>query len=110
MGKLGVGVGDEFPADEIYRDEEGVVHHHHYYRRPRGRVLRIVLWCVLISALFRGLDYAFEPDSRPWRAEGGWGPWGIVYPFYPLAGAVAVMLIAGAALWLLRCRDDRPSR
>ena len=29
MAKLGVGVGDEFPTEEIVRDADGTVHHHH---------------------------------------------------------------------------------
>ncbi len=35
MAKLDVGVGDEFPTEEIVRDADGTVHHHHYYRRRR---------------------------------------------------------------------------
>ena len=112
MGKLGLGVGDEFPTVEVTRDEDGVVHHHHYYRRPRGRLLRIVLWCVLISALFRGLDYGFNDHSRSWRTDGpwSWGPWGAWDPFFPFGGIAVTILIVGVALWLLWCRDNRPSR
>ena len=46
MAKLDVGVGDEFPTEEIKRDPDGTIHHHHYYyRRPRRPFgfLRLVL-------------------------------------------------------------------
>jgi hypothetical protein len=96
LSKLDVGVGEEFPTEEAKRVE----HHHHYYHTPRcrGRLLRIILAVVLISALVRGLNFAFNPV--------GWGPhayWS--NPFFPFGGLMAVVLVAGIALWLSRSRE-----
>lgn len=113
MGKLGVGVGDEFPADDVRREEGGEVHYHrHYYSRRRGGFLRVILWLMLIGALFRGFDYLLNPDRwgrhyygwGGWRAEQAWGP------YAPLAGVVVAVAVIGGALWLLRCRDERGPR
>ena len=67
MSKLDVGVGDEFPTEEIHRDSDGVVHHHHYYYRRRPyRWLRILLAIALISLVFRLAQAAGA--RRPWLA------------------------------------------
>jgi ABC-type phosphate/phosphonate transport system permease subunit len=100
MGKFGVGVGDEFPAEEIRRDEDGVVHHYHYrYRRRPFRLLRLVLVIALIGMVFRALNYAWEP--RYWAPLGhdGWSP------FFPLGGLLISILVVSGALWLLSRRD-----
>ena len=93
MSKLDVGVGDEFPTEEIRRDSDGVVHHHHYYyRRRRFGLLRIVLIVALISFLFRAIDYAFNPP--------GWGPRGFWHnSFFPFGGATVLVLVIAALLW-----------
>ena len=55
MAKLDVGVGDEFPTEEIRRDPDGTIHHHHYYsrrpRRPFGflRVILTIVWSGVVS-------------------------------------------------------------
>ena len=61
MAKLDVGVGDEFPTEEIKRDPDGTIHHHHYYyRRPRRPFgfLRFVLGVILIGLIFHLLHLA----------------------------------------------------
>lgn len=58
MAKLDVGVGDEFPTEEIRRDPDGTVHHYHYYYRrcrPFG-FLRVVLSIVLVFMVLHLLD------------------------------------------------------
>ncbi len=75
MAKLDVGVGDEFPTEEIKRDPDGTIHHHHYYyrrpRRPFG-VLRVILSIILIGMIFHlahiaswdlGWDIPFLPHG-----------------------------------------------
>ena len=128
MGKLGVGVGEEFPAEEARREDEVVrprpadhidrveetVVHHHYYRRPwRGRFLRIVLWIALLSSLFRAMDYMTNPPGG-WQYRGRWSGaadyWlrsGDPSPYFPAAGAVLAVLVIGVALWFLRPRGGR---
>jgi hypothetical protein len=107
MSKLGVGVGDEFPAEQIHEirtDENGVVHHHHYYRRRRGGFLRIILWIMLLSVLFRTVNYVAGPDDWGWRGhDAGWSP------YFGFAGLLAAIVIISGALWFSRCigRDDR---
>jgi hypothetical protein len=107
MSKLGIGVGDEFPAEQIHEirtDENGVVHHHHYYRRRRGGFLRVFLWIMLIGFLFRAVNYMSGPDDWSWRHhDTAWNP------YYGLAGLVTGIVVIGGALWLLRCtsRSDR---
>lgn len=107
MSKLGVGVGDEFPAEQIHEirtDENGVVHHHHYYRRRRGGFLRVILWIMLIGLLFRMVNYLSGPDDWGWRHHDAY--WN---PYFGLAGLLAAIVIIGGALWLTRYigRGDR---
>lgn len=100
MGKLGVGVGDEFPAEEIRRDEDGVVHHYHYRCRRRPfRILRLVLAILLIGTAFRALHLAFAPRLWAPLVRDGWSP------FMPLGGLLIAMLVIGGALWLLERAD-----
>jgi hypothetical protein len=97
MPKLDVGVGDEFPTEEIHRDENGVVHHHHYYRRRRPfGFLRVVLMVLLIMLVFRLFHYAswMEMDV-PWLPHG----------IFPLAGTLLSIAVVVGALYLLRGRD-----
>lgn len=69
MSKFGIGVGNEFPTEEIHRDENGVVHHHHYYRRHHHpfRFLRIILIVLLIGLVFRAFHYMRWFDWGPRR-------------------------------------------
>ena len=62
MPKLDVGVGDEFPTEEIHRDENGVVHHHHYYRRRRRPFgfVRFILGLLLIMMVLRLIGFAWN--------------------------------------------------
>ena len=103
MSKLGIGVGDEFPAEQVHEirtDENGVVHHHHYYRRRRGGFFRVILWIMLIGLFFRAVNYMAGPDDWSWRDHGGaWNP------YYGLAGLVSGIVFLGVALWFLRCVD-----
>jgi hypothetical protein len=108
MSKLDVGVGDEFPADETRKDEDGVVHHHHHYGRRRGpfRLLRFVLVVMLISLAWRLISFATYP-SYGWHGPGRFAayPFGD-NPFYPIGGMVVGIVTIGAALWFLRRRDS----
>ncbi len=103
MSKLDVGVGDEFPADEIRTDQDGVVHHHHYYyRRRRGpfRFLRFVLWITLMGMLFRVINLLTGREE--W-----YGPRHAAYDLpIQLGGMAAAVAIIAGVLWLLRCRDE----
>ncbi len=114
MSKLGVGVGDEFPAEQIHEirtDEDGVVHHHHYYRRRRGSFLRVILWIMLVSALFRAVNYATRPDEWAWRDRDGawrdgawvWGGHAAWNPWLGFAGLIATIVIIAGVLWFTRC-------
>jgi hypothetical protein len=102
MPRLDVGVGDEFPTEEIHRDENGVVHHHHYYRRGRRPFgfLRFVLALLLIGLVFRLFHYASWMDwDLPWVPHG-------VFPF---AGTLLSIGVVVGLLYLLRRHDwDRP--
>lgn len=101
MSKLGVGVGDEFPAEQIHEirtDENGVVHHHHYYRRRRGGFLRVILWIMLLSVLFRAVNYVTGPDDWGWRHHDAY--WN---PYFGMAGLLAAIVIISGALWFTRC-------
>jgi hypothetical protein len=98
MSKLDVGVGDEFPTEEIRRDSDGVVHHHHYYYRRRPfRLLRILLTVALIVLIFRLVDLVTSRSF--WPAS--------PYPhvFFPLGGAVGAIVVIGLVLGLLHWRD-----
>jgi hypothetical protein len=111
MSKLGVEVGDEFPAEEIHRDEDGAVHHHHYHyrRRYRGgpfRVLRIVLVVMLITLVVRAVNYAVFPHYWYGPARFAGNPFFFGNPFFSLGGLVIAIAAIGAALWFLRCRDS----
>lgn len=98
MSKLDVGVGDEFPAEEIRRDENGVVHHHHYYRRHRPfRFLRLLLGIALVVLVIRAFHYA---DDLSWHM-----PFMAANPFAPLAVTLAMIALIAGLLWLLRCRE-----
>jgi hypothetical protein len=108
MPKLDVGVGDEFPAKEV-RDEpqdETVVHHHHYYRRRYrrpGRWLFFVLWIMVISFLFRMLDYAFAPPGVDRNWGWGWGGWSHPYGgWHGLEGMLMGILIIAGLIWMGR--------
>jgi hypothetical protein len=114
MSKLGVDVGDEFPAEEIHRDEDGAVHHHHYhYRRRRYRgpfgFLRFMLVIMLITLGWRLVGWATFPFDwhGPDRYAGppffGAGPF--FGSFFALGGLIVAIAAIGAALWFLRNRD-----
>jgi len=123
MPKLDVGVGDEFPAKEVRdeaEDEEPVIHHHHYYRRYRrpGAWIRIILWIMLISFLFRVMNWLFDPPGA-WGGRhawygGPWGGWGFPFAWFPFGGLMSVFIVLGVAYWLVRGREpgrnekDRP--
>ena len=73
MAKLDVGVGDEFPTEEIKRDPDGTIHHHHYYyRRPRRPFgfLRVILaislvWLVLHLVHLASWDFGWDIPFLP---------------------------------------------
>jgi hypothetical protein len=100
-----VGVGDEFPTEEIRRDENGVVHHHHYYyrRRPFG-FLRFILALMLIMLVFRAFHYAswwgWDRMTPPWMPRDS----------FPFAGTLLLILVVGGILYAMRHHDygDRP--
>jgi hypothetical protein len=102
MAKLDVGVGDEFPTEEIHRDENGVVHHHHYYRRRRGPYgfLRVILTIALIMMVFRLFDYSSWMDmDLPWMPHG----------LFRFAGTlVGIAVIVGLLAFCRRDFRDRP--
>jgi hypothetical protein len=103
MSKFGIGVGNEFPTEEIHRDENGVVHHHHYYRRHRHpfRLLRIILAVLLIGLVFRAFHHlrVFEWDVPvpPWMPAG----------YAPFAGTLFLILVVSGLLYLLSRHDHR---
>jgi len=107
MPKLDVGVGDEFPAKEVREDpeEEPVVHHHHYYRRRYygrpGRWLFFVLWIMVLSLVFRLLDFVFVPPGAVWHWNGGWAG---------LKGALYGILIIAGLIWFARWRREEDER
>jgi hypothetical protein len=111
MSKLGVDVGDEFPAEEIRRDEDGTVHHHHYhYRRPRYRgpfgFLRFMLVIMLITLGWRLVNFASFPSG--WHGAdrySGYPFFAIASPFFAMGGLVVGIVVISAALWALRSRD-----
>jgi hypothetical protein len=103
MPKLDVGVGDEFPTEEIHRDENGVVHHHHYYRRRRRpfgllRVLLSIFLVMLVIRLFH--DASWMDWNLPWMPHG----------YAPFASTLVGIAVVVGLLYVLRCRDlgDRP--
>ena len=104
MPKLGVGVGDEFPTEEIHRDENGVVHHHHYYRRRRSfGFLRVILAVLLISLIFRlfhTASWMVDDMDLPWLPHGA----------FPFAGTLLGIVAVVGLLYALRGRGpcDRP--
>ena len=104
MAKLDVGVGDEFPTEEIKRDPDGTIHHHHYYykrpRRPFG-FLRVILALMLIWLVFH-LVHIVAWDF-------GWA-----LPFLPhgymrfVATVLAIFAVIGGLVLLRRQSwDDR---
>jgi len=109
MSKLGVDVGDEFPAEEIRRDENGEVHHHHYHYRRRYRgpfgILRLVLVVMLITLGWRLVSFASFPFG--WRGYDRFGgyPFFSANPFFALGSLVVGIVVICAALWFLRNRD-----
>ena len=125
MPKIDVGVGDEFPAKEVRdeaEEEEPMIHHHHYYRRYRrpGGWIRVMLWILVISFLFRAMNWLFDPPGA-WGPHNGWGPYGGPwsgwggFPFwggwFPMAGLFSTFIVLGVAWWLIRCvggGKDRP--
>lgn len=110
MSKLDVGVGDEFPAEDIRQDADGAIHHHHhYYRRPRrpGGVFRVILWIFLISLIGRALSYGW-PMSRADSWDSPWAAlWTLPLAILPFVGILVVIAAVSGLLWLLRCREDR---
>jgi len=104
MPKLDVGVGDEFPTEEIHRDENGVVHHHHYYRRGRLRrpfgFVRFLLGLFLVMLVIRLFRYGDWMDfDLPWMPHG-------IFSFVSTLMGIAVVV---GLICLLRGRDwDRP--
>jgi hypothetical protein len=118
MPKLDVGVGDEFPAKEVREDtdDDPVVHHHHYYRRrrPSGRWLYFVLWIMVLSFVFRMLDFAFVPFDAAWNwawgGAGGWG-WGHAYGgWQAVKGTLMGILIIAGLIWIGRWRREEDER
>jgi hypothetical protein len=101
MSKFGIGVGNEFPTEEIHRDENGVVHHHHYYRRHRHpfRLLRIILAIILIGLVFRAFHtmrvFEWDLPAPPWVPHG----------FMPFAGTLFLILVVSGLLYLLHRHD-----
>ena len=98
MAKYDVGVGDEFPTEEITRDADGTVHHHHYYyRRPRRPFgfLRFVLSVILIVMVFHLIHLA------DWDWDIPFLPHGYIRFVTTLTGIVLVV----AAIWFLRRAD-----
>jgi hypothetical protein len=120
MPKLDVGVGDEFPAKEVREDrdeDEPVVHHHHYYRRyyrRPGRWLYFVLWIMVITFVFRLLDFAFLPFGAAWNwAWGGWGGWGPGHAYggwQAMKGMLMGILIIAGLIWIGRWRRMEDER
>ncbi len=107
MSKLGVEVGDEFPADEVRTDtdQNGVVHHHHYhYRRRPFRFLRFFLVVTLFGMVFRALHFVLGPSH--WRGDDRYGAnyygWS---PIEQLIGLGVGIAIVSGALWFIRRRD-----
>jgi hypothetical protein len=103
MPKLDVGVGDEFPTEEIIRDENGVVHHHHYYRRRPRRpfgFVRFLLGLFLIMLVLRLFRYSDWMDfDLPWVPHG----------IFPMASTLVMIAVVVGLICLLRNRDwDRP--
>ncbi len=104
MPKLDVGVGDEFPTEEIIRDENGVVHHHHYYRRRPYRpfgFLRFMLGLLLIGMLVRLFD------DNSWM---DWGPSWMLHGYFSLVRTLVSIAVVVGVLFFLCRRDysDRP--
>jgi hypothetical protein len=102
MAKLDVGVGDEFPTEEIKRDPDGTIHHHHYYyrrpRRPFG-VLRFVLGVILIGMIFHLVRLADWDWDLPFL------PHGYLRFVTTLIGIAAVL---GLLFYMRRCDfEDR---
>jgi len=122
MPKLDVGVGDEFPAKEVRedREEEPAVHHHHYYRRRYqrpGRWLIFVLWIMVVTFVFRMLDFAFAPASMAWNGawNGAWGGgdwgWGHAYGGWgAIKGTLMGILIIAGLIWIGRWRREEDER
>jgi hypothetical protein len=115
MAKLGVGVGDEFPARDASDSRPDTVEiHHHYYRRRRPyRFFRLVLWIMLISLFFRALSLVVNPPGYwghhhygPWGGYDSYGPYGALTSFFQLGGMVVGMAVVGFVLWFAR-RYDR---
>jgi hypothetical protein len=99
MAKLDVGVGDEFPTEEIRRDPDGTIHHHHYYyrrHRPFG-FLRVVLSIILIGMIFHLIHLA------AWDFEMPFLPHGYLRFISTLVGIAGVI----GLLFFLRRDDDR---
>ncbi len=101
MAKLDVGVGDEFPTEEIVRDADGTVHHHHYYykrpRRPFG-FLRVILAIVWVGLLFHLMRVASWEWDLPFLPHG----------YVRFATTLIALLAVTAAIWFLRRDwDDR---
>ena len=104
MAKLDVGVGDEFPTEEIKRAPDGTIHHHHYYyRRPRRPFgfLRVILCLVLVWMVLH-LAHLTAWDM-------GWD-----LPFLPhgymrfAATLLGIAAVVGLLFFLRRCdTDDR---
>ena len=104
MAKFDVGVGDEFPTEEIRRDPDGTVHHHHYYyRRPRRPFgfLRFILAFVWIGLLFHLLHVA--------NWDMGWDMPFMPHGYIRFASTLIALLAVTAGIYFLRrCdRDDR---
>ena len=99
MPKLDVGVGDEFPTEEITRDENGVVHHHHYYRRRSRRpfgFVRFMLGLLLVMLVLRLFLYSSWMDwDVPWMPHG----------IFPFAGTMLGIIMVVGLLCFLRNRD-----
>ncbi len=115
MPKLDLGVGDEFPAKEVREDpeDETVVHHHHYYRRrrPSGRWLYFVLWVMVVTFVFRMLDFAFVPFGAAWNwAWGGWGPPHGFGAWQAAKGTLMGILIIAGLIWMGRWRREEGER
>jgi len=96
MAKLGVGVGDEFPTEEIVRDADGTVHHHHYYRRRRRpfgglQVVLAIAWVILVFHLLHVVVW-----------DMGWDLPFLPHGYVRFAANLIGLLAVTAAIWFFR--------
>jgi hypothetical protein len=56
----------------------------------------VILWIMLLSVLFRAVNYVTGPDDWGWR-HAYWNP------YFGMAGLLAAIVIISGALWFTRC-------